>query len=87
MLIPGTFPNIFWKELQKRLGVPVLDPVITPLKYAEYLVTLRDRFGWSHSKVGSYESPPLREISAWGLGKQYSTEVWEKGHSRAVIGR
>ena len=77
----------FWRELQKRLGVPVLDPVITPLKYAEYLVTLRDRFGWSHSKVGSYESPPLGEISAWGLGKQYSTEVWERGRSRAVIGR
>src|SRR5207245_8823268 len=30
----------FWRELQKRLGVPVLDPVINPLKYAEYLVTL-----------------------------------------------
>lgn len=72
----------FWKKLQKKLGVPVLDPVITPLKYAEYLVTLRDSFGWSHSKVGSYKSPPLKEITAWKLGKQYRTDVWERARLR-----
>lgn len=72
----------FWKTLQKELGVPVLDPVITPLKYAEYLATLRDRYGWSHSKVGGYESPPLEEIRAWKLGRQYDTDVWEPAKSR-----
>jgi len=66
----------FWNLLQKKLGVPVLDPVITPLKYAEYLVTLRDGYGWSHSKIGSYKSPPLTEILAWDLGRQYGTNVW-----------
>jgi allantoin racemase len=72
----------FWKTLQKKLGVPVLDPVTTPLKYAEYLVTLRDGFGWSHSKVGSYKPPPLKEISAWKLGRQYGTDVWERARLR-----
>jgi len=68
----------FWKLLQKELGVPVLDPVITPLKYAEYLVTLRDSYGWLHSKAGSYKSPPLKEILAWRLGRQYGTDVWDQ---------
>jgi allantoin racemase len=68
----------FWRTLQKQLGVPVLDPVIVPLKYAEYLVALRDSFGWSSSKVGSYQSPPLSEISRWNLGKQYGTDVWNR---------
>lgn len=73
----------FWKELQGKLGVPVLDSVLTPFKHAEYLAGLRNRFGWSHSKVGGYESPPLDEISAWNLEGQYGTGVWsgqfEKG--------
>lgn len=72
----------FWKTLQKKLGVPVIDPVITPLKYAEYLVALRDGFGWSHSKVGGYKSPPLKEIVAWKLGDQYGTDVWERTRPR-----
>jgi allantoin racemase len=72
----------FWRKLQKELGVPVLDPIITPLKYAEHLVTLRDLYGWSHSKAGSYESPPLREIQAWKLGEKYGTDVWEQTGQR-----
>jgi allantoin racemase len=66
----------FWKELQRKLGVPVLDPVITPLKHAEYLAGLKNKFGWSHSKIGEYESPPLDEISRWKLEEQYGTNVW-----------
>jgi allantoin racemase len=73
----------FWKELQRKLGVPVLDPVITPFKHAEYLAGLKDRFGWSHSKVGEYESPPTDEIARWKLEETYGTNVWsgqfEKG--------
>jgi allantoin racemase len=72
----------FWNFLQKELGVPVIDPIIAPLKYAEYLVTLRDNHGWSHSKVGSYKSPPLKEILGWRLGGQYGTDVWERTRQR-----
>jgi len=72
----------FWKTLQRKLGVPVLDTLITPLKYAEYLITLRDDFGWSPSKIGSYKSPPLGEIKAWELGRQYKTSVWKGETSR-----
>jgi allantoin racemase len=76
----------FWKKLQDELGVPVLDPVITPLKFAEYLVTLKNRFGWSHSKIGAYESPHIDEIVEWDLGRKYSTDVWAKArHSAKTI--
>jgi len=61
----------FYRELQEELGVPVIDAVLAPLKYAEFLVELRDRFGWSHSKVYGYQSPPLEEIRDWKLEDQY----------------
>lgn len=56
----------FFRELQAELGVPVLDAVVAPFKYAEYLVELRRSAAWSHSKIGGYESPPRGEIEAWG---------------------
>ena len=68
----------FHEELQQELGVPVIDAVLAPLKYAEFLVELRDRFGWSHSKVYGYQSPPPDEIRAWRLAEQYGVQgLWE----------
>ncbi len=61
----------FYRELQAELGVPVIDAVLAPLKYAEFLVDLRERFDWSHSKVYGYQSPPAQEIGQWKLAKQY----------------
>jgi allantoin racemase len=70
----------FYRELQEELGVPVIDSAIAALKRAEHLVDLRDRFGWSHSKVGGYESPPRQELATWGLREQYEpldiAELW-----------
>ncbi|MEI6530446.1 MAG: aspartate/glutamate racemase family protein [bacterium] len=67
----------FSQELQSALGVPVIDPVIAPVKYAEFLVGLRDRLGWRTSKKYGYESPPLAEIQAWHLADQYDLkDLW-----------
>ncbi|WP_245577981.1 aspartate/glutamate racemase family protein [Alicyclobacillus herbarius] len=57
----------FYQEVQRQVGVPVLDATIVPLKYAEYLVDLRRKFGWGHSKVAGYESPSEQEVSTWFL--------------------
>ncbi len=57
----------FYKELQKIIGVPVIDPVIASLKYAELLVEVKKLAGWGHSKVCEYEAPPETEIKSWGL--------------------
>jgi Asp/Glu/hydantoin racemase len=47
----------FYQHVQAKLGVPVIDATVAPLKYAEFLVELRQRFGWAHSKLIGYEGP------------------------------
>ncbi|MCK4411446.1 hydantoin racemase, partial [Candidatus Bipolaricaulota bacterium] len=64
----------FYKRLQQGLGVPVIDPGIAAVKYAEFLVEIKNRFGWKHSKVGAYETPPREEILRWQLG---AAELWQ----------
>lgn len=72
----------FYAELQQQLGVPVIDSALAAVKYAEYLVDLRERFGWSHSKVGGYESPPQHELADWQLRGQYEPrdirDIWRE---------
>lgn len=53
--------------LQGTLGVPVLDAVIAPFKYAEMLTDNAIRFSWFPSRTGGNESPPEAEIKNWGL--------------------
>jgi len=69
----------FFRELQKELRVPVIDPVLAPLKYAEFLIELKDRFRWTHSKALRYQTPSAKEIRDWDLANQYSFEknLWE----------
>jgi len=57
----------FYEQLQRDLGVPVIDPGIAAVKFAEFLVELKNRFGWKHSKIGAYETPPKEEILKWQL--------------------
>ena len=57
----------FHEVMQQELGVPVIDAVLAPFKYAELLVELRDRFGWCPSRVGGSSAPPPDEIATWDL--------------------
>jgi len=68
----------FFRDLQEQLHVPVIDPVLAPYKYAEFLVELQSRFDWLHSKVLSYQTPSLEEITKWNLAEQYSfgKNIW-----------
>lgn len=61
----------FYKELQDEIGVPVIDTILAPFKYAELLAELKNRFGWKQSKVGGYESPPKEEMESWNLLDEY----------------
>ncbi|MBA7499667.1 Hydantoin racemase [subsurface metagenome] len=61
----------FYKELQEELKIPVIDAILAPLKYAEFMVELRKDFGWGHSKICGYKSPPISEIKEWKLSNQY----------------
>ena len=61
----------FYKELQEELGVPVIDAILAPFKYAEFLSELKERFAWTHSKIYGYESPPRSEITEGKIEEQY----------------
>ena len=57
----------FFKDVEKEVGVPVVDPIIASLKWAEFLVELKRRIGWQYSRIGLYEKPPSEEIIKWKL--------------------
>ncbi|MCL4393689.1 MAG: aspartate/glutamate racemase family protein [Chloroflexi bacterium] len=60
----------FHERMQQELGVPVIDAVLAPFKYAEFLAETARRFGWFPSRVWGSEAPPDVEVSAWGLFAQ-----------------
>jgi len=57
----------FHAKMQSTLGVPVIDAVLAPFKYAEFLAELAGRFGWVPSRLGGSQAPPHEEVMAWGL--------------------
>lgn len=67
----------YYEKLQEYLNVPVIDAIIAPFKYAEYLAELKNRFNWVHCKRCSFESPPSEEIKEWNLEEQYDIKgLW-----------
>lgn len=77
LILGCTFQFGFYKEIQEYVKVPVLDAIITPFKYAELLIELRDKFGWLHSKKYGYETPPISEIKQWKLEEQFNIKgLW-----------
>lgn len=57
----------FYQTMQEELGVPVIDAILAPFKYAEFLAELAERFGWYPSRMWGSEAPPAEEVAAWGL--------------------
>ena len=53
--------------MQQELGIPVLDAILAPFKYAELLAEMADHFGWYPSRMWGGEAPPQDELQAWGL--------------------
>ncbi len=52
----------FDRELEKELGVPVIDPSIAALKRAEYGAVLKRQCGWGPSRKWSSEAPSEEEM-------------------------
>jgi allantoin racemase len=57
----------FNQRMQAELGVPVIDALTAPLKYAEMLAETAQRFGWYPSRKWGSESPNPDEIRDWPL--------------------
>ncbi len=74
----------FHEKMQDELGVPVLDPMLSALKYAEMLVEGAHRFGWYPSRKWGSEAPSEDEIAAWGLfDREPPTGTFIEAGSRA----
>lgn len=57
----------FYEEMQRELGVPVVDCTLAAIKTAEHHADLKRQFKWSQSRVGSCAPPPEQDIVAWQL--------------------
>jgi allantoin racemase len=51
----------FYETVQRELGVPVIDAVLSPFKLAELLAETAARFGWYPSRKWGSEAPPPDE--------------------------
>ena len=54
----------FYREVQRKIEVPVIDAITAPLRYAEFLATLGSDHEWRTSRAGGYDAVPAREL-AW----------------------
>lgn len=54
----------FYETVQRELGVPVIDAVLSPFKLAEMLAETAARLGWVPSRRWGSEPPPAHEIQA-----------------------
>lgn len=55
----------FYRKIQEEIGVPVVDAVVAPLKFAEFMVDLKRVTGIGYSRVAKYQSPPIDEAKKW----------------------
>ena len=54
----------FYRQVQEKIGAPVIDAITAPLRYAEFLAGIGADHGWKTSRVGGYDAVPSREL-AW----------------------
>lgn len=57
----------FYREVQEKYKIPVIDPIIASLKNAELYARIRELCGWTHSRIYTYEPPPRSELLKWKL--------------------
>ena len=58
-----------FKEVQRELEVPVIDPVVAAFKMGEFMGRLRKQFDWYPSRVGGCEPPSDEQLNAFSLFK------------------
>ena len=52
----------YYREVQDKIGVPVIDAITAPLRYAEFLAAVGTDHGWRTSRAVGYDSVPAREL-------------------------
>jgi len=51
-----------YRQIQQKIGVPVVDAITAPLRYAEFLASLKADHGWGTSRAVGYDAVPPREL-------------------------
>lgn len=49
----------FWERARRELDAPIVDPGVACWKWGEMVASMYEKVGYSHSKIGGYEAPPL----------------------------
>ena len=57
--------------MQNEFDIPIIDPMIAAVKYAEYLIDIKEKAGWTFSRKGLYERPSDEEMSSWNLEEMH----------------
>ncbi len=57
----------FYKKMQEKLKVPVIDPSLAALKQAEQAALLKKNYNWKPSRKWSCEAPPEEDLKRFGL--------------------
>jgi allantoin racemase len=60
----------FFKKIQSKFGVPVIDPSLAALKQAEQAAILKLNYNWKPSRRWSKEAPSEDDIKRFGLFKE-----------------
>ena len=60
----------FFKKIQSRFNVPVIDPSLAALKQAEQAAILKRNYNWKPSRQWSTEAPSDDDIKRFGLFKK-----------------
>jgi allantoin racemase len=55
----------FYRTVQEEIGVPVIDAIVAPIRYAELLADIRLRHGWGTSRAVGYGRPDEDELDAF----------------------
>lgn len=70
LILGCTLETGFYKEMEKELGIPVIDPSLAVFKAAEHAALLKQGFGWKPSRKWSSGEPPAQEVAEFGIFKK-----------------
>jgi allantoin racemase len=57
----------FYKTIQEKLKIPVIDPSIAALKQAEQAAMLKNKYNWKPSRKWSCEAPSEEDLNKFNL--------------------
>jgi allantoin racemase len=70
LILGCTIEYGFYSDLQKIIGVPVIDAVLAAFKTIEHAALVKRQFGWKPSRLWGCKPPPEEELQKWSIFKE-----------------